>query len=268
MTENQIREEVLKHLRSKIGQQLNLFKAPNFLGQSWSFRKEYPIRFGSNIGRADLVLLLNNKPFVIVECKSLGVISHGKEQLESYLNASRASLGIFANNPDPQKWSYYDNSIGFDEIDRLTFYREIWKAHETELDIEKEVQRIKLKRIEARVRELVTPKAIHEATQARAVIMIDEQAKERVTEDAIQGAVAQQLETRASELVNANPGAIQERANKIIYERAYRHVTENAIQGAVAQQLQAKLDESRNNAMWGWILFGISVVLLIAVASS
>ena len=165
-------EEVLKHLRSKIGQQLNLFKAPNFLGQSWSFRKEYPIRFGSNIGRADLVLLLNNKPFVIVECKSLGVISHGKEQLESYLNASRASLGIFANNPDPQKWSYYDNSIGFDEIDRLTFYREIWKAHETELDIEKEAQRIKLKRIEARVRELWLY-----ITQARAVIMIDNRRK-------------------------------------------------------------------------------------------
>ena len=96
--------------------------------------------------------------------------------------------------------------------------------------------------------------------------MIDEQAKERVTEDAIQGAVAQQLETRASELVNANSGAIQERANTIIYERAYRRVTEDAIQGAVAQQLQAKLDESRNNAMWGWILFGISVILVIAVA--
>ena len=282
MTENQISEEVRKHLQSKIRQQLNVLKAPDFWGQSWSFRKECPIQFGSNIGRADLVLLLNNKPFVIVECKRLEAISHGKEQLESYLNASRAGLGIFANNPDPQKWSYYDNSIGFDEIDRLTFYREIRKAHETELDIEKEAQRIKLKRIEARVRELVTPKAIHEATQARSVMMIDEQAKERVTEDAIQEAVAQQLETRASELVNANSEVIQERADKIIEAQAKIRVTEKAIQGAVAQQLQEKikqqesiinwqqtaLDESRNNAMWGWILFGISVVLFIVAANS
>ena len=139
-----------------------------------------------------------------------------------------------------------------------------------------------MKRIEARVRELVTPKAIHEATQARSVMMIDEQAKERVTEDAIQEAVAQQLETRASELVNANSEVIQERADKIIEAQAKIRVTEKAIQGAVAQQLQEKikqqesiinwqqtaLDESRNNAMWGWILFGISVVLFIVVAAN
>ena len=264
MTENQIREEVLKHLRSKIEHQLNLFKAPNFFGQSWSFRKEYPIRFGSNTGRADLVLLLNNKPFVIVECKRLGVINHGKQQLESYLNASWASLGIFANHPDPQKWRYYDNSIGFNEISRSTFWKKTKAAFDTELDIETQAQKQKQQRIETRANQLVTPEAI----KARTGVIIEEQAKIRVTENAIQGAVAQQLETRASELVNANPGAIQERAKKIIYERAYRRVTENAIQGAVAQQLQAKLDESRNNAVWGWILFGISVILLIAVAAN
>ena len=269
MTENQIQEKVLKRLQRDTE---HVLKKPSF-GRNWYFEEQYLIRFGHDrIGYADITLLVNGKPFMIVECKRPGVsqkaISEGKEQLESYLNASRANLGIFANNPDPQKWTYYDNSIGFDEINRSTFWGEIRAAFNTERNIEKEAQRIKLKRIEARVRELVTPKAIHEATQARAVTMIDEQAKERVTEDAIQGAVAQKLETRASELVNANPGAIQERANKIISERAYRRVTENAIQGAVAQKLQAKLDETRNNAMWGWILFGISVILLIAVAAN
>ena len=122
MTENQIREEALKHLQWHIG----YFKKPLF-GQSWSFKKECSIQFGSNTGRAELVLLLSNKPLVIVECKRLGVINHGKEQLESYLNASRASLGIFVNHPDPKKWSYYDNSIGFDEIDSLTFYKKYRK---------------------------------------------------------------------------------------------------------------------------------------------
>ena len=227
MTENQIREEVLKHLRSKIGQQLNLFKAPNFLGQSWSFRKEYPIRFGSNTGRADLVLLLNNKPFVIVECKRLGVINHGKEQLESYLNASRVSLGIFANHPDPKKWSYYDNSIGFDEIDRLTFYQKISKTHAIELDIENQAQQQKSQRIEARANQLVTSTAI----QARADKMIDEQAKVRVTENAIQGAVAQQLQEKI-------------------------------------KQRETALDESRNGAMWGWFLFGISVIVILIIAAN
>ena len=226
MTENQIREEVLKHLRSNIGQQLNIFKAPKF-GQSWSFKKEYTIQFGSNTGRADLVLLLNNKPFVIVECKRLGVINHGKEQLESYLNASRVSLGIFANHPDPKKWSYYDNSIGFDEIDRLTFYQKISKTHATELDIETQAQKQKQQRIETRASQLVTPEAI----QARTGVIIDEQAKMRVTENAIQGAVAQQLQEKI-------------------------------------KQQETALDESRNGAMWGWILFGIAVILLIAVASS
>ena len=269
MTEAEIQEKILKRLQRHTEY---LFRKPIW-GRNWYFEEQYLIRFGRDRrGYADITLLINGNPFMIVECKSPRrnptEIKEGKEQLESYLNASRANLGIFANNDDPQKWTYYDNSIGFDEIDRSTFWGEIRAAFNIERDIEKEAQRIKLKRIEARVRELVTPKAIHEAAQARAVIMIEEEAKERVTEDAIQGAVTQQLETRASELVNANPEAIQERANKIIYERAYKRVTENAIQGAVAQQLQAKLDESRNKAMWGWILFGISVVLLIAVAAN
>ena len=222
MTENQIREETLKHLQWHIG----YFKKPLF-GQSWSFKKEYSIRFGSNTGRADLVLLLNNKPFVIVECKRLGVINHGKEQLESYLNASRASLGIFANHPDPKKWSYYDNSISFDEIDRLTFYQKISKAHATELDIENQAQQKKSQRIEARANQLVTSTAI----QARADKMIDEQAKIRVTENAIQGAVAQQLKEKI-------------------------------------KQQKTALDESRNGAMWGWFLFGISVIVILLMAAN
>ena len=233
MTENQIREEVVKHLRSKIGQQLNIFKAPKF-GQSWSFKKEYTIQFGSNSGRADLVLVLNNKPFVIVECKRPGVINHGKEQLESYLNASRANLGIFANNPDPQKWSYHDNSIGFNEISLSTFWKKIKAAFDTELDIETQAQKQKQQRIETRASQLVTPEAI----QARTGVIIEERAKKRVTENAIQGAVAQQL---------------QEKIKK---------------QESIINQQQTALDENRNRAIWGWILFGISVVLLIAVAAN
>ena len=164
---------------------------------------------------------------MIVECKRLRIVSHGEEQLESYLNASRASLGIFANNPDPDKWRYYDNSIGFDEISRLIFWEKIRAAFDTELDIEKQAQHLKLKRIEARAKQLVTPEAI----QARTNTMIDEQAKKRVTENVIQNVVAQQLQKKI-------------------------------------KQQETALDERRNSAMWGWILFGISVLLLIAVATN
>ena len=117
--------------------------------------------------------------------------------------------------------------MGFDEIDRLTFYKKIWKTHATELDIENQAQQQKSQRIEARANQLVNSTAI----QACADKMIDEQAKMRVTENAIQGAVAQQLQEKI-------------------------------------KQQETALGESRNGAMWGWILFDISVVLLIAVAAN
>ena len=237
MTEDQIREEVLKHLQSKV---------PNVFGKT-RWLKEYTIQFGSNSGRADLALQLNGRLFVIVECKSLGVVSHGKEQLESYLNASRANLGIFANHRDPKKWRYYDNSIGFDEIDRPTFWKKIKAAFDTERDIEKEAQQLKLQRIEKRAQELVN--ANRENIQKRASAIIDEQAKKCVTENAIQGAAARLLQSQKKQLESK----LEEETNQL---------------KSTINNLQTALDESRNGAMWGWILFGISAVLLIAVAAN
>lgn len=241
MTEDQIREEVLKHLQSKV---------PNVFGKT-RWLKEYTIQFGSNSGRADLALQLNGRLFVIVECKSLGVVSHGKEQLESYLNASRANLGIFANHRDPKKWRYYDNSIGFDEIDRPTFWEKIKAAFETERGtehyIETQAQQQKQQRIEARAKKLVN--ANPEVIQKRANKIIDELAKTRVNEKAIRDAVAWQLQQKIKQLESQ----LQEKTNQL----------ESKI-----NNLQTALDESRNGAMWGWILFGISVVLLIAVAAN
>lgn len=222
MTENQIREAVRNHLQS-------VFKPPSLFGQSWSFKKEYPIQFGSKRGYADLALLRNNKPFVIVECKGSGLIGDGKEQLESYLNASRANLGIFANNPDPGKWIYYDNSIRFNEISLSTFWREIRAGFDTELDIETQAQQQKQQHIEARASQLVTPEAI----QKRADEMIEEQAKKRMTENRIKGAVAQQLQAEIKQL-----------ESKI-------------------KNQQIKLEASRNSKILGWILFAISIFILI-----
>ena len=237
MTENQIRKEVLKHIRSKIKLQLNVFetfkapKAPDFFWESWSFEKEYLIRFGSKIGYADLVLLIDNKPLIIVECKASGLIGYGKKQLESYLNASKTNLGIFTNNPDPDKWRYYDNSIGFDEISLSTFWERVRSSFNTKLDIETQVQQQKQHHIEARAKELAyaNPSII----QARTDEMIEAEAKARVTENAIQDRVAQRLQEKIKQL-------------------------EHRIKSQ-----QVILDESRNRAMWGWILFGIAVFFWI-----
>lgn len=246
MTEAEIQEKILKRLQRHPEY---LFRKPIW-GRNWHFEEQYLIRFGRDRrGYADITLLINGNPFMIVECKSPRrnptEIKEGKEQLESYLNASRANLGIFANNDDPQKWTYYDNSIGFDEIDRSTFWKKIKAAFDTERDIEKEAQQLKLQRIEKRAQELV--KANRENIQKRASAIIDEQAKKCVTENAIQGAAARLLQSQKKQLESKLEEETDQLKSKI-------------------NNLQTALDESRNGAMWGWILFGISVFLLILVS--
>lgn len=245
MTENEIQKKILKRLQLSI----STFFMPLYFGRSWDFKEQYRIRFGSNWeGYADIVLLINGKPFMIVECKRPGVsqtvISKGKAQLESYLNASRANLGIFANNDDPQKWTYYDNSIGFDEIDRSTFWKKIRAAFDTERDIEKEAQQLKSQRIEARAQKLVN--ANQGNIQKRASAIIDEEAKKRVNETAIRDAVAWRLQQKIKRLESE----LQEETNQLNFK---------------INILQTALDESRSKTRWGWILFGISVIVLIAV---
>ena len=244
MTENQIQERVLKRLQRHTE---SVLKKPSF-GQKWDFVEQHLIRFGRNrIGRADITLLINGKPFLIVECKRPRVspteISEGKEQLESYLNASRANLGIFANNDDPQKWTYYDNSSGFDEIDRSIFWKKLSAAFDTKRDIEKKAQQQKQQRISERAKQLVTP----EAVKKRADMIIDEEAKIRVNQKSIRDAVVWQLEQKIKQLESQ----LQEETKRLEF---------------TIDNLRTALEESRNGATWGWILFGISVVLLIAVA--
>ena len=232
MTESEIQEKILKRLQQYTE---HLFKRPIW-GRIWDFKEQYLIRFGRDRrGHADITLLINNKPFMIVECKRPGVspteIREGKEQLESYLNASRANLGVFANNNDPQKWTYYDNSIGFDKIDRATFWKKIKAAFDTERDIEKEAQQLKLQRIEKRAKALVAQST--KDINTRANKMIDEEAKKRVTQKAVNTAVAQQLQEKINQQQKQLDSAREER------------------------------DSNWGCAMWGWILFGVAIFILI-----
>ena len=220
-------------------------------------KEQYRIRFGSKwTGKADITLLINGKPFMIVECKrpsvSQNAIIEGKEQLESYLNASRANLGIFANNDDPQKWTYYDNSIGFDEIGRSTFWKKIRAAFDTERDIEKEAQQLKSQRIEARAQKLVN--ANQENIRRRASVIIDKEAEKRVNEKSIRDTVAWRLQEKIRRLESELQEETSQLKSKI-------------------NDLQTALEERRDSAMWGWVLFVISafvisVILIIAVAGN
>ncbi len=74
------------------------------------------------------IAVLNSKeePVVIAECKGKKGDSKGQEQLGSYLSATRARFGIFANNSDPNTWVFFENlrhnkfrSIARDEFEKL-----------------------------------------------------------------------------------------------------------------------------------------------------
>ncbi len=235
-TENDIREIVRKYLQQRIDIPIRDDKT---LGREifeprWEFKKEYTIQFGrERTGRADLVLLLNNTPFVIVECKRPGIEGKGKEQLKSYTNAARPRFGIFANDQSPDNWCFYDTTNEFIEITQKTFNQEVREAHRTERNIEREAQKQQQQRIETRANEMVTLKDVNE----RADKIIDEKAKQRITENAIQSSVATQLQQQIKNLQSENI------------------------------RLKAEVSEKSGCAIWGWCLFAIAVFILIAVGS-
>lgn len=225
-TEKDILEIVKNNLQARIGTQ---DKA------RYALKTEYTIRVGrSGTVRADLVLLRNDTPLVIAECKRPRIVGGGKEQLESYLNLTRTRLGIFANDPDPDNWIYYDTIIGFNEIPCQVFNRRFQQQLTTERDIEAEAARKKELRIEARANQLVTQKAVTERTDK----LIEEKAKAKITENAIQDSIAEQLKQQIKRLKNEN------------------------------SRLTEKISNETCSAIWGWSLFVIAVVLLIVVASN
>ena len=121
------------HLTSEgivVGAVIRYFNTPRFA--NFSIRREYPIRFGTNIeGRAD-VGLMNSEgaPVAIVECKRIGNDdgNDGIDQLKSYLNGSGTELGLFADDTDPYEWTFFIRNreqFRFDKITRSQFEREL-----------------------------------------------------------------------------------------------------------------------------------------------
>ena len=190
MTEDEIRDYVDQYLRETF-RWLGLF---NFR-DGFEIKKEYGIQIGSYRGRADLVLLADNKPLVVVECKSQGVMAQGPDQLKSYLCASPAQLGIFANSTKNDSWTYLEK-IGYNEfvkINRDTFQKRFWEIDEERQKIEQSIKAQTERHIDAIAKERAKQQVPPSNIQKRAEEMIEVEAKKRVTESAIQGAVANKL---------------------------------------------------------------------------
>ena len=87
---------------------VNYFSKSDF--SHFFVQTEHKIQMGTYTGRTDIVLLNSEENFVaIAECKQIGVVTYGHEQLKSYLSATDTQLGIFANSTDPNDWEFYEN---------------------------------------------------------------------------------------------------------------------------------------------------------------
>ncbi len=87
---------------------VNYFSKPEF--RQLFIETELDIQMGSDKRRADILILDRVGNFVaIAECKRKGVITYGRDQLQSYLCATDTPLGVFANSTDPKDWKFYEN---------------------------------------------------------------------------------------------------------------------------------------------------------------
>ncbi len=90
----------------------------------FSIKLQYEIQTFSHRGRADIVLVdAEENPVVIAECKGIGYIGTGVEQLQSYLAVTETHFGIFANSEQPDAWAFYERQgrNKFKQISRPEF---------------------------------------------------------------------------------------------------------------------------------------------------
>jgi len=81
---------------------------------------EYPVHFGREIKRADIVIFDKDRPdtpYIIVELKK-AKLSDGKEQLRSYCNATGAPIGVWTNGQQISRYNRKDPNY-FEEITKI-----------------------------------------------------------------------------------------------------------------------------------------------------
>lgn len=237
LTESEIIEKVATYFKRS-------FRFPS---QLYRIKREYPIKIGSYNCRADLVLYKGSNVFgklednilVIVECKAEGRSQEeGVAQLKSYLCATDTPMGIFANKSSQSGWSYFRN-LGrnrFEVIDRERFrhlVNEFVKGEkEIETHVNKEVKRRIQLEIEANLRN--SGKTINQRTQK----LVEQEAKKRMSENAINQYAYNQLQTKYTNLESQ------------------------------LTKTKMDLETRRSSSFWGWALFIITLIIIIVIISN
>lgn len=113
---------------------INYFSKPEF--SQFFIETEHKIQMGADNRRADIVLLDKTENFVaIAECKQIGIVTYGPDQLRSYLSATDTQFGVFANTTESGDWEFYENlrQNRFKEITLSQFHVGIGIARPIEL---------------------------------------------------------------------------------------------------------------------------------------
>ena len=229
MSETDVKNAVVSYLTNEF-----VSKGTNEI--RYTVVEEYSIQMGSSKKRADVVLLAGGKLLAVVECKKEGKIGEGIEQLKSYLHASQAQLGIFANSVHFGNWKYY-LKLPIEDVKpikyRQTFQEFVRKTHKDISELEAAIERQRVKHVTDQARSRVSPSAIQERTEQ----IIEEEAKKRVTETAIHCKVSENLQKEIKNLEST----IEKQREKINFQTGCM--------------------------VWGWILFAIAVFIIIAIAN-
>ena len=116
-----VRHKAIKLKPEEVVRQLYLAKLHNDYGYSYErMSVEYPVNFGREVRRADIVIMDKDEPtvpFIVIELKK-PQLRDGKEQLRSYCNATGAPIGVWTNGSqisyyhrkDRRAKSYVENS--------------------------------------------------------------------------------------------------------------------------------------------------------------
>ena len=165
----------------------------------YSVKREYLIQMGSDQRRADVVFLRNGKLVAIVECKETGRVRKGIDQLKSYLCATDTFLGIFANDGDPDKWTFWENHRhnNFLEIDRITFESYVYNHDKTIKDREKKIKVEVQRDIDAEIRERVRKNTDTDAVRQNETDRIKREITENIDKRAVINSVRSQIAEQA-----------------------------------------------------------------------
>ena len=126
-----VRQKEIQLKPEEVIRQLFLDKLINEYGYPITrMQLEYPVYFGREVKRADIVIMDEDRsfvPYVIVEVKK-PKLKDGKEQLKSYCNSTGAPIAVWTNGEQIAYYNRKDPNY-FEDI------RDIPKASQTLMDV-------------------------------------------------------------------------------------------------------------------------------------